>query len=61
MPRSTLDTEHPPKWALALRREMLMGIGEQLRIKCELPHELPPNLTSKDKAQDPYADIVGTC
>jgi hypothetical protein len=61
MPRPTLNTEHPPRWALALRREMLMGIGEQLRIESELPQELPANLTSKDKAHDPYADIVGTC
>ncbi len=61
MPRPTPNTEHPPKWALVLRREMLMAIGEQLPIESKLPQELPANLISKDKAQDPYADIVGTC
>jgi hypothetical protein len=40
---------------------MLMAIGEQLPIESKLPQELPANLISKDKAQDPYADIVGTC
>ncbi len=61
MPRSTLNTQYPRKWELALRREMLVSIGQQLRTECELPNELPPELTSKDKADDPYADIVGTC
>jgi hypothetical protein len=27
----------------------------------ELPNELPPEPTSKDKEDDPYAQIVGTC
>jgi hypothetical protein len=64
MPRSTPDTQHPRKWALALRREMLMAIGQGLRIECELPEELPPELTTpfirRDSKHDPYADIVGT-
>jgi hypothetical protein len=59
MPRSTLNTQHPREWELALRREMLMAIGLQFRT--ELPNELPPEPTSKDKEDDPYAQIVGTC
>jgi hypothetical protein len=57
MPQSTLNTQRPREWELALRREMQMGIGQQLR------KELPPELTSKvkDKEHDPYAEIVGTC
>ena len=57
MPQSTLNTQRPREWELALRREMQMGIGQQLR------KELPPELTSKvkDKEHDPYVDIVGTC
>ena len=61
MPRLTLNTQHPREWALALRREMQIAIGQQLRSECELPQELPPELTSNDKEHDPYADIVGTC
>ena len=59
MPRLTLNTQHPREWELALRREMQMAIGQQLRNECELPQELKP--TSRDKEHDPYADIVGTC
>ena len=57
MPRSTLNTQRSREWELALRREMQMAIGQQLR------KELPPELTSKDKHKehDPYPDIVGTC
>jgi transposase len=61
MPQSTLSTRHPRERELALRREMLMAIGQHLRTECELPQELPPQLTSKDKEDEPYADIVGTC
>jgi hypothetical protein len=61
MPRLTLNTQHPREWELALRREMQMAIGQQLRNECELPQELPPKPTSRDKEHDPYADIVGTC
>jgi hypothetical protein len=61
MSRSTLNTQHPRKWELALRREMLMAIGQQLRTECELSQELPPKPSSKDKEHDPYAEIVGTC
>jgi hypothetical protein len=61
MPRSTLKTQHPREWELALRREMLVAIGQQLRTEREWPNELPPELTSKDNEDDPYADIVGTC
>ena len=42
-----------------------MAIGQQLRIECELPQELPPELSAllahRDKERDRYADIVGTC
>jgi hypothetical protein len=60
MPRSTLNTPHHREWELALRRETLMAIGLQLRTKCELPNELPPEPTSKDKEDDPYKQIVGS-
>jgi len=65
MLRSTSNNQHPRKWAVALRREMQMAIGQQLRDECELPQELPPELSArlirKAKERDPYADIVGTC
>jgi len=65
MRRSTLNTQHPGKWALALRREVQKAIGQQLRAESELPQELPPKLSARlireDKEPDPYADIVGTC
>ena len=65
MLRSTSNNQHPRKWAIALRREMQMAIGQQLRDECELPQELPPELSArlirKDKEHDRYADIVGTC
>ena len=65
MLRSTPNTQHPRKWADALRREMQMVIGQQLRGKYELPQEPTPELSTrlirKDKEHDPYADIVGTC
>ena len=65
MLRSTPNTQHPRKWADALRREMQMAIGHQLRdeyeLPKELPTELPARLISRDKEHDPYADIVGTC
>jgi hypothetical protein len=57
--RST--SRYPTKWALAMRREMLMAIGQQLRVECELPPELTRPLIRRDNEQDPYADIVGTC
>jgi hypothetical protein len=54
-------SRHRTEWALAMR-----AIGQQLRLECELPQELPPELTAhlttpKDRENDPYADIVGTC
>jgi hypothetical protein len=65
MLRSTPNTQHPRKWADALRREMQMAIGQQLRDKYELPQEPTPELSTrlirKDEEHDPYADIVGTC
>ena len=63
MLRSTPDTQHPRKWADALRREMQMAIGQQLQAKLKLPRELGTLFADKDtdKKHDPYADIVGTC
>jgi hypothetical protein len=54
-------SKHRTEWALAMR-----AIGQQLRLECELPQELSPELTAllttpKDRENDPYADIVGTC
>jgi hypothetical protein len=64
MLRSTPNTQHPRKWADALRREMQMAIGQQLRDRYQLPQE-PTELSTRlilgDKEHDPYADIVGTC
>jgi hypothetical protein len=61
----TPNTQHPRKWALALRREMQMAVGLQLQVECEPPQELPHELTAilirSDKEHDLYADIVGTC
>jgi len=56
----------PLKWALALRRETQMAIGQQPRVERELPEELPPPkpitpLIGRDRGHDPYADIVATC
>jgi hypothetical protein len=65
MLRLTPSTQHSRKWADALRREMQMAIGQQLRDKYEVPQELTPQASTppirKDKENDPYADIVGTC
>ena len=65
MLRSTSNTNQPPKWAVALHREMQMAIGQQLRDEYELPREPPIELSARlirsDKEHDPYADIVGTC
>jgi hypothetical protein len=54
-------SKHRTEWALAMR-----AIGQQLRLECELPQELSPELTAllttpKGRENDPYADIVGTC
>jgi hypothetical protein len=61
MLQSTTNSQRPRELASASRREMETAIGRQPRTKCELPQELPPELTSRDKEHDPYADIVGTC
>jgi hypothetical protein len=44
MLRSTSNSQHPSKWAAALRREMQTAIGRQLRVECELPQEMAPEL-----------------
>jgi hypothetical protein len=41
MLRSTPNIQHPRKWALALRREMQMAIGQRLGVERELARELP--------------------
>jgi hypothetical protein len=65
MPRSTPNTQPERKWASALRREDAKAVGQHLRAECELPQELPAQLTAlptrNDEEHDPYADIVGTC
>jgi hypothetical protein len=65
MPQSTPNIQYPRKWALALRRELLMAIGQELRVECALPEDLTPELTAllprRDRDDDPYADVVGTC
>ena len=65
MLRPAPNTHQPLKWAAALRREMQIAIGQQLRLVRELPKELPPELASllirKVKEHDPYYDVVGTC
>jgi hypothetical protein len=65
MLRSPSNARQSLKWAAALRREMQIAIGQQLRVEWELPPELPPEmrtlLADKDKERDPYADIIGTC
>ena len=45
MPRST-SKSNPPKWVLALCREMQTSIGHQLQIECKLPQELAPELSA---------------
>jgi hypothetical protein len=64
VPRST--TQDPINSALGFRREMQTAIGQQLRAESELPQELSPELAAplirpKDRENDPYADILGTC
>ena len=65
MPRSTTGTLHLRKWALAMRREMLIATGQELRAERQVPQELTPELSAllppRDRENDPYADIVGTC
>jgi hypothetical protein len=61
MSRSTPNARHPRKSALDLGREVEMAARRQYWIECELPQELPTELTSSDKEHDPYEDIVGTC
>ena len=45
MPRST-SKSNPPKWILALCREMQTSIGHQLQIEGKLPQELGPELSA---------------
>ena len=58
MPRST-SKSNPPKWVLALCREMQTSIGHQLQIECKLPQELAPELTALMARLD--EEVVGTC
>jgi hypothetical protein len=45
MLRPTCKSRDSSMWALGLRREMQIAIGQQLRIECELPKELAPELS----------------
>jgi hypothetical protein len=58
MPRST-SKSNPPKWVLALCREMQTSIGHQLQIEGKLPQELGPELSGLVARLDEEA--VGTC
>ena len=58
MPEPT-SKSHPPKWVVSLCREMQTSIGHQLRTECELPKELPPDLSALVDRLDEEA--VGTC
>ena len=58
MPRST-SKSNPPKWVLALCREMQTSIGHQLQTECKLPQELAPDLSALVAGLDEEA--VGTC
>ncbi len=53
MRSSTLNAQHAPKWALALRREVLIGIGEQLRKECEFRRNSRPIRQAKTKRTIP--------
>jgi hypothetical protein len=44
MARPLSPCDHSQEWAKDLRREMQTAIGRQLRVECELPQELPPEL-----------------
>jgi hypothetical protein len=57
MPRSA-SKSHPPKWILALCREMQTSIGHQLQIEGKLPQELGPELSALVARLD---EDVGTC
>jgi hypothetical protein len=57
--RESPSKSNPPKWALSLCREMQMSVGHQLRIECELPRELAPDLSALLARLDKEA--VGTC
>ena len=58
MPVPTSESK-PPKWVLSLCREMQTSIGRQLRIECDLPKELAPDLSALLARLDKEA--VGTC
>jgi hypothetical protein len=58
MPRSTLNS-NPPKWVLALYREMQTSIGHQFQMECKLPDELAPDLSALVARLD--EEVVGTC
>jgi len=51
MARSATNTERPPEWASALRRQMEAPIGWQLGTETKLPQELPPDLTTGTRAR----------
>ena len=66
MLRSTPKLQDKSKWAIGMRREMRMAIGQQLRVIFQLPQEIAPELKTlanridKERTEH-YGDIVGTC
>jgi hypothetical protein len=66
MPQSTPSLQDKSKWAIGMRREMRMAIGQQLRVIFQLPQEIAPELKTlasridKERTEH-YGDIVGTC
>jgi hypothetical protein len=44
MLRSTPKLQDKSKWAIGLRREMQIAIGQQLRVIFQLPQEIEPEL-----------------
>ena len=57
MPRTSKS--NPPKWVLALYREMQTSIGHQFQMECKLPDELAPDLSALVARLD--EEVVGTC
>jgi hypothetical protein len=58
MPRSA-SKSNPPKWVLALCREMQTSIGRQIQMECKLRDEFPPDLSALVARLD--EKVVGTC
>jgi hypothetical protein len=50
---------NPPKWVLALCREMQTSIGHQIQMECKLPDESAQDLSALVARLD--EEVVGTC